>query len=251
MTGLAVVTGGAKGIGQAISRKLAQAGYEVVVTGRDQTALEAQVAELKHEGFQAHAQVMDVGQSLSVNAGFADIESAIGTVDLLVNCAGVIVRNDAENYSDSDWLKVIDTNLNGVFWCSRAAAKGMLSAGQGSIVNVGSVAAFSGISGRASYTTAKAGLSGLTRTLAVEWAKRGIRVNTIAPGWTMTEMVRTGFESGTLDEQALVGRIPMGRLASTEEIASVALFLASDAASYITGQVLAVDGGFTVNGNSP
>lgn len=251
MTGIAVVTGGAKGIGQAISRKLAQAGYEIVVTGRDETALEAQVAELMSEGFRAHAQVMDVGQSASVNAGFADIESAIGTVDLLVNCAGVIARKDAESYSDSDWLNVIETNLNGVFWCSRAVAKGMLDAGKGCIINVGSVAAFTGISGRASYTTAKAGLSGLTRTLALEWANRGIRVNTIAPGWTLTEMVRSGFESGTIDEQALVGRIPMGRLASTEEIASVALFLASDASSYITGQVLAVDGGFTVNGNSP
>lgn len=251
MTAIAVVTGGAKGIGQAISRKLARAGYEIVVTGRDETALDAQVAELKSEGFRAHAQVMDVGQSASVNAGFADIESAIGTVDVLVNCAGVIARKDAESYSDSDWLNVIETNLNGVFWCSRAVAKGMLDAGKGCIINVGSVAAFTGISGRASYTTAKAGLSGLTRTLALEWANRGIRVNTIAPGWTLTEMVQSGFESGTIDEQALVGRIPMGRLARTEEIASVALFLASDASSYITGQVLAVDGGFTVNGNSP
>ncbi|MCW2694264.1 MAG: short-chain dehydrogenase/reductase [Mycobacterium sp.] len=251
MTRLALVTGGAKGIGQAISRKLAEAGYEVIVTGRDQAALEAELVELTNMGFKAHARRMDVSDSASVSAAFADIEENIGAVLLLVNCAGVIVRNDAEKYSDDDWLRVIDTDLNGVFWCARTAARGMLAAGHGVIVNVGSVAALAGISGRVSYTTAKAGLSGLTRTLALEWAKHGVRVNTIAPGWTMTEMVRSGFESGRLDEAALIGRIPMGRLASTDEIASVVLFLASDAASYITGQILPVDGGFTINGDCP
>jgi len=251
MTGLALVTGGAKGIGRAISRQLAEAGHAVVVTGRDVDALHAVVDELEEAGATAHARRMDVGDPDSVAAVFADVESTIGTVDVLVNCAGVIIRGDAEDLSDRDWSTVIDTDLNGAFWCSRAAARGMLAQGRGVIVNVGSVASSTGISGRVSYTTAKAGLSGMTRTLAVEWAKRGIRVNAVAPGWTLTDMVQSGFDEGRLDEDGLVGRIPMGRLAATEEIASVVLFLASDAASYITGQVLAVDGGFTVNGDCP
>ncbi|MFC7494252.1 MULTISPECIES: SDR family NAD(P)-dependent oxidoreductase [unclassified Nocardioides] len=251
MTAIALVTGGAKGIGRAISRQLAQDGYEVVITGRDVAALEAGVAELTDKGFAAHARQMDVADVDSVEAAFADVGANVGTVELLVNCAGVIIRANAEDYTDQQWRQVIDTDLNGVFWCSRAAARDMLDKGGGAIVNVGSIAAMVGISGRASYTTAKAGLSGLTRTLALEWAKRGIRVNTVAPGWTLTEMVQSGIDSGTLDEDGLLGRIPMGRLATTGEIASVVSFLASDAASYITGQVLAVDGGFAVNGDSP
>lgn len=245
-----MVTGGAKGIGETISRQLADSGVEVIVTGRDQGALDRLVKELTWRGLRAHARTMDVGDPDAVRAVFREVAETIGRVDLLVNCAGIIARGPAETYSDDDWLRVIATDLNGVFWCSREAAGPMLTAGSGVIVNVGSVAGLVGLSGRASYTAAKAGLSGLTRTLALEWADRGIRVNTVAPGWTLTEMVRTGFETGKLDEEGLVGRIPLGRLATTEEIAAVVIFLASEAAAYITGQVITVDGGYTVNGNT-
>jgi len=146
---------------------------------------------------------------------------------------------------------VIDTDLNGAFWCARAAARQMLPAGGGSIVNIGSIASETGLAGRRPTTTAKAGLSGMTRTLALEWAERGIRVNTVAPGWTRTEMVQTGFDTGTRRKPHSPAGIPLQRLAEPTENRRSRRFLASDEASYLTGQVIVVDGGFTINGNSP
>lgn len=247
---VALVTGGAKGIGRAITRQLAATGYDVVVTGRDSAALDAEVAHLADTGFTGHARVMNVRDPASVDKVFTEVFDSIGPPDVLVNCAGIIVRADATDYTDDDWLSVIETDLNGVFWCCRAGARSMLAhGGGGAIVNIGSVVASVGYPGRASYAASKAGMEGLVRTLAVEWATRGIRVNGIAPGWTLTEMVQAGFDSGKLDRAALEGRIPMRRLARPDEIAAVVLFLISDAASYLTGQILTVDGGFTINGD--
>jgi NAD(P)-dependent dehydrogenase (short-subunit alcohol dehydrogenase family) len=246
----ALVTGGAKGIGLAISQELVALGWNVVVTGRDAAAIDAAVAGLASGPGKAIGRVMDVRDRASIDSVIADIRSEFGSLDSLINCAGVIIRNESEVLSEADWETVIDTDLSGVFKCSQAAFADLEKAKGATIVNVGSIAGSVGIAGRAGYTAAKAGLEGLTRTLGLEWADRDIRVNAVAPGWTRTEMVAGGIKDGRLSEAALTSRIPQKRLAEPSEIAKVVLFLMSSDSSYITGQTITVDGGITINGNT-
>ena len=246
----ALVTGGAKGIGLAISQELVALGWNVVVTGRDANAIEAAVSGLASGPGKAIGRVMDVRDRASIDSVIADIRSEFGSLDSLINCAGVIIRDESEVLSEADWETVIDTDLSGVFKCSQAAFADLEKAKGATIVNVGSIAGSVGIAGRAGYTAAKAGLEGLTRTLGLEWANRDIRVNAVAPGWTRTEMVAGGIKDGRLSEAALTSRIPQKRLAEPSEIAKVVLFLMSSDSSYITGQTITVDGGITINGNT-
>ena len=246
----ALVTGGAKGIGLAISQELVALGWNVVVTGRDAAAIDTAVAGLASGPGKAIGRVMDVRDRTSIDAVIADTRSEFGSLDSLINCAGVIIRNESEVLSEVDWETVIDTDLSGVFKCSQAAFADLEKAKGATIVNVGSIAGSVGIAGRAGYTAAKAGLEGLTRTLGLEWADRDIRVNAVAPGWTRTEMVAGGIKDGRLSEAALTSRIPQKRLAEPSEIAKVVLFLMSSDSSYITGQTITVDGGITINGNT-
>jgi NAD(P)-dependent dehydrogenase (short-subunit alcohol dehydrogenase family) len=246
----ALVTGGAKGIGLAISQELVALGWNVVVTGRDAAAIDTAVAGLASGPGKAIGRVMDVRDRTSIDAVIADTRSEFGSLDSLINCAGVIIRNESEVLSEADWETVIDTDLSGVFKCSQAAFTDLEKAKGATIVNVGSIAGSVGIAGRAGYTAAKAGLEGLTRTLGLEWASRDIRVNAVAPGWTRTEMVAGGIKDGRLSEAALTSRIPQQRLAEPSEIAKVVLFLMSSDSSYITGQTITVDGGITINGNT-
>jgi NAD(P)-dependent dehydrogenase (short-subunit alcohol dehydrogenase family) len=246
----ALVTGGAKGIGLAISQELVALGWNVVVTGRDAAAIDTAVAGLASGPGKAIGRVMDVRDRTSIDSVIADSRSEFGSLDSLINCAGVIIRDESEVLSEADWETVIDTDLSGVFKCSQAAFADLEKAKGSTIVNVGSIAGSVGIAGRAGYTAAKAGLEGLTRTLGLEWADRDIRVNAVAPGWTRTEMVAGGIKDGRLSEAALTSRIPQKRLAEPSEIAKVVLFLMSSDSSYITGQTITVDGGITINGNT-
>jgi len=246
----ALITGGAKGIGLAISHELINDGWNVVITGRDAAAIKIAVAGLGSSRGKAVGKVMDVRDRASIDAVFAEVRSEFDSIDSLINCAGVIIRDESEVLSESDWNTVIDTDLSGVFKCSQAAFSDLVKSPGATIVNVGSIAGSVGIAGRAGYTAAKAGLEGLTRTLGLEWADRDIRVNAVAPGWTRTEMVAGGIKDGRLSEAALTARIPQQRLAEPNEIAKVVKFLMSSDSSYITGQTIVVDGGITINGNT-
>jgi NAD(P)-dependent dehydrogenase (short-subunit alcohol dehydrogenase family) len=246
----ALITGGAKGIGLAISQELINDGWNVVITGRDATAIGSAVAGLNSGPGKAVGKVMDVRDRASIDAVFAEIRTEFDSLDSLINCAGVIIRDESEILSEQDWNTVIDTDLSGVFKCSQAAYADLVKSPGATIVNVGSIAGSVGIAGRAGYTAAKAGLEGLTRTLGLEWADRDIRVNAVAPGWTRTEMVAGGIKDGRLSEAALTARIPQQRLAEPSEIAKVVKFLMSTDSSYITGQTIVVDGGITINGNT-
>jgi len=246
----ALITGGAKGIGLAISQELISDGWNVVITGRDATAIASAVAGLATGPGKAVGKVMDVRDRASIDAVFTEMRTEFDSLDSLINCAGVIIRDESEVLSENDWNTVIDTDLSGVFKCSQAAYVDLVKSPGATIVNVGSIAGSVGIAGRAGYTAAKAGLEGLTRTLGLEWANRDIRVNAVAPGWTRTEMVAGGIKDGRLSEAALTARIPQQRLAEPSEIAKVVKFLMSADSSYITGQTIVVDGGITINGNT-
>lgn len=246
----ALITGGAKGIGLAISQELIQDSWNVVVTGRDASAISSAVAGLSSGPGKAVGKVMDVRDRNSIDAVLAEIRNEFESLDSLINCAGVIIREESEVLSEADWETVIDTDLSGVFRCSQSAFADLEKSKGATIVNVGSIAGSVGIAGRAGYTAAKAGLEGITRTLGLEWANRDIRVNAVAPGWTRTEMVAGGIKDGRLSEAALTARIPQQRLAEPREIATVVKFLMSSDSSYITGQTITVDGGITINGNT-
>ena len=235
---VALVTGGSRGIGRAIAESLAEAGAHVAVIGRDDTRAREAAAALTGEGHAGFA--CDVADPQQVVATMADVEREIGPVDILVNNAGITRDNILVRMKDEEFDEVIAANLKGSFNFTRAVSRGMMKRREGVIVNVTSVVGLIGNAGQANYAASKAGLVGLTKSVARELAPRGIRCNAVAPGFVRTDMTDALSESQV---EALRERIPLGALGEPEDVAAVVRFLAGPGARYITGQVLAVDGG--------
>ncbi|MDU6134793.1 SDR family NAD(P)-dependent oxidoreductase [Bradyrhizobium sp.] len=243
----ALITGGAQGIGLACVEALAEAGAHVVIADRDAKAAADAQAAMKARGFDTATALMDVTNSAQVTQIADDLAARHGKVDILVNNAG-IARSEtpAETVTDEHWLNVLDVNLNGTFWCCRAFGKHMLAAKSGTIVNIGSMSGFivNKPQEQCFYNASKAAVHHLTKSLAAEWGARGIRVNAVAPTYIETPM-NAFVKNNPRMYDAWIGGTPMGRMGQVEEIASVVLFLVSEAASLMTGSVVVVDGGYT------
>lgn len=239
---VAAITGGARGIGRATAEAFAAAGARVVLLDRDGDAASQAAAEI---GRGASGHRVDVTQEAEIDLAFEAIAGAHGRINILVNNAGMAIRRPTTELSLADWQRVVDVNMTGVFLCARAAGRLMTAQGAGAIVNVASNMGLSGggLYPNISYQTTKGAVVNMTRALAVEWARRGVRVNAVAPTW-----VETGFIAALKGDPEFVAAVerltPLGRLAQPQEVASAILFLASPAAAMITGHVLPVDGGF-------
>jgi 3-oxoacyl-[acyl-carrier protein] reductase len=241
---VALVTGGSRGIGAAICTELAAAGAEVAVNyARDATAATAVCDAVRAAGGSAHAVQGDVSTAEGAAALVGAVEVDVGPIVILVNNAGITRDDLIMRLSDEDWRSVIDTNLGGAFFTCRALSRPMLKRRRGSIVNISSIVGVHGNAGQTNYAASKAGLIGLTKALAKELGGRGIRVNAIAPGYIATELTNVLPEQA---RDAILANTPLGRLGDPSDVARAVRFLCSDASAFITGDVLAVDGGLGI-----
>jgi NAD(P)-dependent dehydrogenase (short-subunit alcohol dehydrogenase family) len=242
---IALVTGGARGLGLTIATALAEAGADVAITGRTLGPVQDAAAAVGQQtGRKIRAFTADVTHAADIERLAADVERECGPVDILVNNAGTNIRGSIDQLSESDWDSVIDTNLKGPFLCSRAFGPGMARRGWGRVINLGSILSVIALPGRAPYASSKAGVLNLTKVLALEWAGTGVTANAICPGPFATEMNRQLLDD-PVKYQEFIRQIPMGRWGELDELAGAAVFLASDASSFVTGSALFVDGGWT------
>ena len=237
---IAFVTGASRGIGRACALSLAAAGHKLVIAARNQDQLEAFAGELRSSGAAVFVQPIDLGSSDSITEACARAQKDFGPVTILVNNAGITKDGLALRMKKDDWDSVIQTNLTGAFLCCQQVMQSMLKARWGRIINISSIVGETGNAGQANYVASKAGLIGLTKTLAQELASRTITVNAVAPGFIETDMTNVLSEEV---KTKLLGSIPLKRLGRPEDIAAAVKFLASEEASYITGHVLDVNGG--------
>lgn len=244
---VAVVTGAGQGIGAACARALGEAGAVVVVADMMQDRIDAVLAELKGLGITAHGAKLNVTKSAEVDTVAADVVAKLGRVDILVNNAGVAVSDvRAEDTTDAHWRHHMDVNVDGLFWCCRAFGREMLKQGSGSIVNIGSMSGFivNKPQPQSFYNASKAAVHHLTRSLAAEWGARGVRVNAVAPTYIETPLTAFGIKESPEMYKVWLEMTPMKRVGQPDEIASVVHFLASDAASLMTGSIVLADGGY-------
>jgi NAD(P)-dependent dehydrogenase (short-subunit alcohol dehydrogenase family) len=244
---VAVVVGGTSGIGRAIAHGFAQAGADVIPTSRRAEQVEIAAGEIEEIGRRTLRVSSDVADRASLERVLNQVTAAFGKVDILVNSAGRTKRAPTVDFTEDDWNAIIDTNLTGTLRACQVFGRHMLERESGSIINIASLSTFVALHEVAAYSASKAAVGSLTKSLAVEWSSRGVRVNAIAPG-----VFRTALNHKLLDEtergREFLLRTPMRRFGNVEELAGAAIFLASDAASFVTGEILAVDGGFLASG---
>jgi len=245
---VAIITGASKGIGKGIALRFAKEGASVVLASRTLSVLEEGVREIKALGGEAAAISVDVRNVESINDLVKKAVDRYGRLDLLVNNAGITMGGPSEDLSPDDWRAALETDLFSVFYASQAAARVMIPQGGGNIINISSVNGILAAPRRAAYCASKAAVNELTKVLAIEWADRKIRVNAIAPGYVRTELVEDVINKGAISLDAILRRTPQGRIGEVEDIAGLAVYMASEESAYMTGSIVNIDGGWLAYG---